>query len=438
MVSDILTHLLVSLIPNVKIIIVMIINVQFAIRFNLVIYKNPLGVTTALGVAMRLFNFKKGNNIMAIVDIVQRTEKWFEWRKEGITASMIPIILGLSPYQTPYELWAELVGLKEPADLSNNWHVQRGIDQEPEARSTIERELGKPFIPVCVEADHNIRFKSSLDGLFVLNNISEVLEIKCPCEKIYRSICEFKGASENFQMYAAQVQWQLNCSNSEKGILYFYLRGERPIKVTIKRNQAFIDKAEKAALLFWEQVQTKTPPNKMDGRDTVSYEFQQKDANWDANVTEYKKIDKEIKLLESKIAELKSRSESIEDYFKQQIPTDSKSFDKDGIRATKCERKGKVDKDAFLAAISNKTGILQSELTEIEEANRLDGSTYFRISTSTNSNVQIEPGTKVPENNSKRTDDTVAEIPKKPLEEIATPMPPADFFKSKAVTSLHF
>ncbi|MEZ9922286.1 YqaJ viral recombinase family protein, partial [Vibrio breoganii] len=45
---------------------------------------------------------------MAIVDYVQRSDAWFEWRKQGITASMIPVIMGLSAYQTPYELWAEL------------------------------------------------------------------------------------------------------------------------------------------------------------------------------------------------------------------------------------------------------------------------------------------------------------------------------------------
>jgi predicted phage-related endonuclease len=41
---------------------------------------------------------------MAIIDLVQRTTEWFAWRKEGITASMIPVIMGLSPYQTPYGL----------------------------------------------------------------------------------------------------------------------------------------------------------------------------------------------------------------------------------------------------------------------------------------------------------------------------------------------
>lgn len=103
---------------------------------------------------------------MAIIDLVQRSEAWFEWRKGGITASMIPVIMDMSPYQTPYELWAELVGLKEPADLTNNIHVQRGVAQEPEARDAVEEQYGKPYLPVCVEADHETLFRASLDGLY--------------------------------------------------------------------------------------------------------------------------------------------------------------------------------------------------------------------------------------------------------------------------------
>ncbi|WP_299143842.1 hypothetical protein [uncultured Vibrio sp.] len=33
---------------------------------------------------------------MAIIDLVQRSPEWFAWRKTGITASMIPVILDKS------------------------------------------------------------------------------------------------------------------------------------------------------------------------------------------------------------------------------------------------------------------------------------------------------------------------------------------------------
>ena len=47
---------------------------------------------------------------MKVVDLNQRSEEWLQWRSKGVTASDIPIILGLSPYKTRWQLWAEKVG----------------------------------------------------------------------------------------------------------------------------------------------------------------------------------------------------------------------------------------------------------------------------------------------------------------------------------------
>ncbi|MEZ9934625.1 lambda-exonuclease family protein, partial [Vibrio sp. 10N.261.49.C12] len=99
------------------------------------------------------------------------------------------------------------------------------------------------YMPVCVEADHNTLFKASLDGLYQSGSEKEVLEIKCPCEKIYNEILELKGQAPTFLMYASQVQWQLNCTGAPQGRLYFYLRGKRPISTTIRRNDSFIKQA---------------------------------------------------------------------------------------------------------------------------------------------------------------------------------------------------
>jgi putative phage-type endonuclease len=393
---------------------------------------------------------------MAIVDLVQRTEKWLDWRKEGITASMIPVIMGLSPYQTAYELWAELTGLKTPADLSNNWHVQRGVEQEPEARATIENELGKPFIPVCVEADHNKRFKASLDGLFMSNEATEVLEVKCPCEKIYRSIGELKGKSDNFQMYAAQVQWQLNCSGAQKGYLYFYLRGERPINATIRRNQGFIDNAESKALAFWDLVQRKTPPARVE-RDTVVYELQNSVDNaetstsmWDKNVTAYKAVNRKMKALETQSKALKEEVKVIEDYFKAKIPDDAVTFDKDGIRATKCERTGAIDNDAFLVALSEKTGQPFTDLVDLQETHRASATSYYRIAVSHRSKVQKQQSAKivVNERKDKRNATPIKTVMNKTIapkagvdvtpHEPIKPLSAAAFFKGKAGKSMFF
>lgn len=72
---------------------------------------------------------------MTVVDLNQRSEEWLKWRALGITATDIPVILGLSPYKTPWQLWAEKIGRINPPDLSGNPNIQRGVALEDKARS---------------------------------------------------------------------------------------------------------------------------------------------------------------------------------------------------------------------------------------------------------------------------------------------------------------
>lgn len=328
---------------------------------------------------------------MPIVDIIQRSDKWFAWRKLGITASMIPVILGLSPYQTPYQLWAELVGLKQPDDLSNNYHVQRGVAQEPEARDAVENEYGKPYMPVCVEADHDSLFKASLDGLYKLGTEKEVLEIKCPCEKIYLEILALKGGAPTFQMYAAQVQWQLNCASATTGRLYFYLRGKQPISTLIRRNDAFIKKAEKAARHFWHLVQTKQAPEMIDGRDKVVYDtpIANSDSDWAAKVDQYKKKSARYEDLKRQCDAVHADLKNLESYFTAQIPDDVQTFTKDGIRATRVDRDGTVDHKKFHDAIERELNV---EIpNSLVEACRSASSSYFRVTVKDEANKADVP-----------------------------------------------
>ncbi|NOI32246.1 lambda-exonuclease family protein [Vibrio coralliilyticus] len=331
---------------------------------------------------------------MPIVDIVQRSEKWHKWRSLGITASMIPIIMGCSPYKTPYELWAEMVGLKEPDDLSDNYHVQRGVEQEPEARDAVEREYGRPYLPVCVEADHNPLFRASLDGLYIPEEEREVLEIKCPCKKIYFEILEKKSQAPTFIMYAAQTQWQMNCSNAKQARLYFYLRGNRPVSTLIRRNQGFIEKAEKAALHFWNLVQTKQPPEMIEGRDKVVYDtpIAKTDTAWLAKVEQYKSRKEEYARVSQQLSAIDDDVKRLESYFTEQIPSDVQTFNKDGIRATRVEKDGSIDIKALIEALQQEMNITVP--SELIEKCRKKGSTYYRVTvqeTPKDKGVALEP-----------------------------------------------
>ena len=49
----------------------------------------------------------------------QNTPEWLEFRKNKIGASDIPIIMGLSPYSTPLQLWKRKLGFLEEMQMND-------------------------------------------------------------------------------------------------------------------------------------------------------------------------------------------------------------------------------------------------------------------------------------------------------------------------------
>ncbi len=51
---------------------------------------------------------------MNIVKLMQGSAEWHEHRRKHRNASETPVVLGVSPWQTPYQLWQYKLGLIEP------------------------------------------------------------------------------------------------------------------------------------------------------------------------------------------------------------------------------------------------------------------------------------------------------------------------------------
>jgi putative phage-type endonuclease len=74
----------------------------------------------------------------------QRTPEWYEERREAITSTDIPIILGLSPYKSEAALAREKAGTPdaEPVDLARERLMRLGLSLEAVVRSEEEIEHG--------------------------------------------------------------------------------------------------------------------------------------------------------------------------------------------------------------------------------------------------------------------------------------------------------
>ena len=70
-----------------------------------------------------------------IVKLVQGSAEWHEHRRKYRNASETPVVLGVSPWLTPYQLWQQKLGLIEPEVTPA---MLRGTQLEPAARAAYE------------------------------------------------------------------------------------------------------------------------------------------------------------------------------------------------------------------------------------------------------------------------------------------------------------
>jgi len=97
---------------------------------------------------------------MKIVQLQQGSPEWHEHRRTHRNASETATVLGLSPWQTAYQLWAEKTGRTEPAPATEV--MAHGTRMEPRARAAYEARTGLVMEPLVVVDGE---YSASLDGM---------------------------------------------------------------------------------------------------------------------------------------------------------------------------------------------------------------------------------------------------------------------------------
>lgn len=144
----------------------------------------------------------------------QNTPEWLEARKKKIGASDCPIVLGISPFKTAYELWEEKTG-RAKKDDEENFAISKGNAGETVIRRKIELVYQSEFKPVVVSDPDSGFLMASLDGF----DGHSVLEIKVPSLEIYLGA---KNEGEVPPYYYAQMQQQMFCACVDNGIFAAY------------------------------------------------------------------------------------------------------------------------------------------------------------------------------------------------------------------------
>jgi putative phage-type endonuclease len=226
-----------------------------------------------------------------MVKHIQGSKEWLDMRREHLGASDAPVIMGVSPWKTPLQLWKEKLELEESA--VNGFAVKRGNELEPIARDAFEKEIDESLFPQVVFHKEHDFMMSSLDGLSLDGKIA--VEIKCPGKK------DHELAKNGFipEKYVPQLQHQLACLGLDK-MYYYSFDGESGVSIEVSRDDKYISRLIKKEREFWDFVKNKTQPPATD----KDYEVKTSE-KWEEAFLAVNEIDSEIKALKDKREQIK-------------------------------------------------------------------------------------------------------------------------------------
>ncbi len=156
----------------------------------------------------------------------QSREEWLEIRKNGIGSSEVATIVGLNPWETPYQLWRRKVGLDEPkqenAAMRNGHHLEDAVSKmwndatgrEIIKRSAIDwiiRDNDRPYLQVSPDRTYWLGESRSPEA-------KGILEIKTTRMKV--------DPDDLPKYWFAQVMYQLGVAGYTQGSLAWLSAGQ--------------------------------------------------------------------------------------------------------------------------------------------------------------------------------------------------------------------
>lgn len=250
--------------------------------------------------------------------MLQQTPEWLEMRKTKVGASDAPVIMQVSPWTTPYQLWQQKLGL---AENKSNFAMQRGLEMESKARDAFEQMTGimiQPKVKMHKDLDWMM---ASLDGIDIEEK--HVVEIKCPGSEDH-AIAQSGNIPDK---YFPQVQHQMEVCGLEEAY-YFSFTADSHVLVKSYRDDKYIKKMLSKEKEFFECMQELTAPDLCE-RDYVN----KTNDRWIQKAEQLLKIREQQKSLEVQEKEIQ------EDLI---LMAGNQNAMGGGIKLSKCLRKGAV------------------------------------------------------------------------------------------------
>lgn len=197
-----------------------------------------------------------------LLDKTNMTERdWQDYRKSqiGIGGSDVAVILGISPFKSPFGLWLEKTGQVKPKELTSE-NVEWGNLLEPVIRDKFARETGfETFVnPWVLQHDEHEFMIANVDGECIdpdYNGEKGILEIKTTDA---RNKAQWEEGCPDY--YMCQVQHYLGVTGYQYAYICVLIGGNHFKYFKVERNDYVIDKIIEAELRFMDMINQKIPP----------------------------------------------------------------------------------------------------------------------------------------------------------------------------------
>ncbi len=181
-------------------------------------------------------------------------DEWLKARKEGIGASEAPVVLGVYPWKTPFELYAEKVS--QATDERQFEAAFWGQQLEPLILSRFATETGRKVERggKLLRSIDNPLMLATLDGTQVDSALGEgVVEIKA-------TTLEDRWEDGPPPYVVAQVQHQLSVTGHSWASVAVLFSGRTFAFYDLERDDALISELVEREQEFWWRVLTNSPP----------------------------------------------------------------------------------------------------------------------------------------------------------------------------------
>ena len=247
-------------------------------------------------------------------------------RDKYIGGSDIPIIMGISPFRTRWQLLLEKAGM-EKSNFGGNEYTDYGDVLEPQIRDYINTRLDTLFRPTQMFADDDLR--ANMDGY----NGAKVLEIKTTSH-IYDDV-------DDYEVYLVQLLHYMQIADVDSGMLAVYERPEDfDPKFDAKRLHVYdIHISEHTELV--ERIKAEIDRFRAD---LVRLKENSLLTEEDFQPAELVAISNKMLMLEARLSEFKVLQEQYDELYQAMVEYDVKSWETlNGTRITRIDP-SKADK----------------------------------------------------------------------------------------------